>query len=231
MPTRKKFFGRKRKFAKRKRAPRRASGPSRTNLYRTGAFADRHFCKLRYATTKTISNIPSLGSTVFSTNLYDPDYTGIGHQNMGFDQLAAIYNRYRVYGITYKLTFVNTSTQMQTEVAAIHKVTSGLESTMEDLLERPYRKSMILGIEGSGQAVKTITGYLDLSRLWGVAKKLVRIDDLYQAAVGDTGGPTRQGYLQLYTWPLDGTTATASYCRVQMIHHCVFFDRKNLISS
>jgi hypothetical protein len=40
----------------------------------------------------------------FRTNsLFDPDLTFSGHQPLGFDQMATLYNKYRVYSCTYKV--------------------------------------------------------------------------------------------------------------------------------
>jgi len=47
----------------------------------------------------------SLGTTVYRANsVYDPDYTGVGHQPLGFDQMAALYAHYQVLRSTIKIT-------------------------------------------------------------------------------------------------------------------------------
>jgi len=54
--------------------------------------------KLRYVTS-VVANISgsAAGTRIFAANgLYDPDITGTGHQPMGFDQFAGIYERYLV---------------------------------------------------------------------------------------------------------------------------------------
>jgi len=54
---------------------------------------------MRYSTTVNLSNTLA-GTTenyLFRTNsIFDPDFTGIGHQPLGHDQWAAFYNRYKV---------------------------------------------------------------------------------------------------------------------------------------
>jgi len=53
---------------------------------------------LRYAQTNVL-DVGNFGTTqqVFRANsLYDPDYTGTGHQPNGFDQLMAAYNHFTV---------------------------------------------------------------------------------------------------------------------------------------
>lgn len=57
-----------------------------------------HTATLRYSTTITLDpNAGFVASHLFRTNsIFDPDYTGIGHQPFGHDQYAAIYAHYRV---------------------------------------------------------------------------------------------------------------------------------------
>lgn len=61
---------------------------------------DRFNTSLIYSDTITIDPAAgALGSHLFRLNsLYDPDFTGIGHQPRGFDQMMAFYQKYRVYG-------------------------------------------------------------------------------------------------------------------------------------
>lgn len=55
---------------------------------------------LRYCSNAVITSTSgTLGSHYFrATSLFDPDQTGTGHQPMGFDQMAALYNHYLVLG-------------------------------------------------------------------------------------------------------------------------------------
>lgn len=47
-------------------------------------------------------------SYVFAANgLFDPNITGVGHQPMGYDQLAALWNQYVVVGGVIKVSFSN----------------------------------------------------------------------------------------------------------------------------
>jgi hypothetical protein len=57
-------------------------------------------------------------------SLYDPDYTGAGTQPVGFDEIAQIYDRWRVEKVRIKITVVNSGT------AAITAVTLSSSSTV-----------------------------------------------------------------------------------------------------
>lgn len=67
--------------------------------------------KLRYAETIAINApIGGVGSYVFRANdLYDPNYTGTGHQPLGFDQLMQYYNHFTVIGSKCTVMFTPSS--------------------------------------------------------------------------------------------------------------------------
>lgn len=134
-------YRRKRTFRKKR--------PARTRRYRRRAlanynpaparpFADKYRCNLRYCQTGSID--PSNTNFAFHTfcvnSLYDPDTTGGGHQPMGFDQLAAIYNRYLVTGAKLSCTFESrTATTNQTAIVGVttHEGSLFYPSTLSDV--------------------------------------------------------------------------------------------------
>lgn len=61
----------------------------------------RYKCKLKYAEEITIDVPIGGGAAVHefrANDLYDPNITGVGHQPMGFDQLALFWNHFTVIG-------------------------------------------------------------------------------------------------------------------------------------
>lgn len=76
-------------------------------LYKN-TLADRsRYVKLRYVGYGTMNPAAAVTSTchVFRLNsLYDPDYTGAGHQPYGYDQMSTFWTDYRVVGVRWKLT-------------------------------------------------------------------------------------------------------------------------------
>lgn len=67
--------------------------------------------KLKYSDAFNLASDATLTSYtgsqyVFRLNsLYDPDLTGTGHQPYGFDQYAALFNRYKVDKVTVDVIF------------------------------------------------------------------------------------------------------------------------------
>ncbi len=71
----------------------------RTYLPLFDPFPARLTVRLRYSTTVSLTSggagVPAVH--LFRANgIFDPDFTGVGHQPYGHDQLQAIYNHYRV---------------------------------------------------------------------------------------------------------------------------------------
>lgn len=70
-------------------------------------------CKLNYASEFTL-NPDNTGLSVvqdFKANgLYDPDYTGIGHQPKGFDELKLLYHHFTVIASHITVTYLADST-------------------------------------------------------------------------------------------------------------------------
>jgi len=99
---------RKARPAKKRRATKARKVARTTSVQRNFAVADTQVVRLRYGERIQInSGIATPGYYVFRANsLYDPNYTGTGHQPLGFDQWAAFYNHYLVLGSKIKVTFM-----------------------------------------------------------------------------------------------------------------------------
>jgi len=80
---------------------------------------------LTYVDTKTISPSSGMANHVFGVNnIHDPDWTGGGHRPFFYNQFAALYQKYRVLGVKYTVTFrshlsdANIQSQKQTHIGA-----------------------------------------------------------------------------------------------------------------
>lgn len=94
---------------KKKRAPRRRRKKANYSPSQATPFAEKYMCNLRFVGTGSLNpSAASLTADLWSMNsLYDPDRSHTGHQPMGYDQLAALYNRYVVTGARISCTFTN----------------------------------------------------------------------------------------------------------------------------
>lgn len=102
----------KRKYRKRKPRtyPRRYRKKRRRRLPETG-FPMSKLVKLKYVTEIQLdaaSNAVAVHNFM-SNGIFDPDVTGVGHQPLGHDQWASVYDRYTVVGAKIKATPIATS--------------------------------------------------------------------------------------------------------------------------
>lgn len=105
--SRKRPYRRKRRKATYKRRSKRMrlyKRPSRAIL--TG-FPNSKLVKLRYVEHFTLDYVASIPEYRFRANsIFDPNYTGTGHQPMGRDQWAELYQRYIVVGSKATVSYV-----------------------------------------------------------------------------------------------------------------------------
>lgn len=139
MPKRKyvKSRSRKRTFKRRRRSRRSA-------LTRLPGMLGKTFKqKFRYVEQITLN--PTIGTPAtysFRLNdLYDPNYTGVGHQPIGFDQVMNFYNHFTVIGAKIKATFVSNGTSAGLDTYVVGIETSG-SATPTTALNDIYEQGM-----------------------------------------------------------------------------------------
>lgn len=230
MPVKRHY--RRKATARRKTKLTRRTRPSYT-VSKTSPLPDRAFTKLRYSSLGALTyagfGVPAANQ--FRVNsLFDPDLSGTGHQPLAFDQYAGIYNRYRVYGMKWKITFSNRSTTYQGEVAIQSRPNVATHSNMDTIYEAPYTsRKATCGVEGSGQAVRVLSGYTSVSKVRGVNRSVVKNDDEYSALI--SANPAVTPTITLYMQNTDTTTALTIAYRLELEYYCEFFDRKLLTQS
>jgi len=101
---------------------------------------------------------PSLGGGVsgysFRLNsVFDPDYTGIGHQPRGFDQFAALYSEYVVLSSKIKIIpTLNSGTANPVTVGIAVDPDSSIQTNIYDYVE--FGKGRYITIAGPSQGQK-----------------------------------------------------------------------------
>lgn len=167
-----------------------------------------------------------LGSYVFRANsIYDPNYTGTGHQPMCFDFYASIYNHYIV--TASKITVKCIANQANTAPCLIGcYLTDGATvaySTPIEFLEAKRGNSKTFSAS-EGRSVTVNSSFN--------AKKFYNVKDVKdnQANLGAavTTSPVEECYYNIYFFTLDSTTED---CNVQItIDYWVTFNEPKDIS-
>jgi len=154
--------------------------------------------------------------------VFDPDRSGVGHQPQGFDQLAVLYNRYRVISTSYA---INTTAAVPIRVCAIPTNESPGVLSLSDVVERPRAKFVV---QNPGGDTKTLKGKCYIPSLVGRTKSQYMADDRYQSTV--TGSPAELALLNIFAKDLADSTVEVQGTIV-MEFLVEFFDANQLSQS
>ncbi len=127
-----------------------------------------------YAEKVTLGNgaVGTFGTeSVWRLNsLYDPNFTGTGHQPYGYDQCAVVYNRYKVHAATVELIFTNPTDDMfVSAMVNSPNDTVGLTSTLPgQAMERPNVELQTLA--NAGTRMTRITRRFNLANVIGCSQ-------------------------------------------------------------
>jgi len=180
---------------------------------------------LCYTEKVTFSGLPSTDYQFRLNSLFDPNLTGTGHQPKGFDQLAAFYNRYRVYACDYHLTFVQTSNAIPIYCGAAPTNTLTGFTDITDHAETPFCKYLI-AVNSNPLPTGQFKGHVDLAKLNGKTRVAYAADDTTQALT--TASPAEQLNLHILLQTLDNSTNLSAYVIVQLHYHVEFSDPAQL---
>lgn len=163
-------------------------------------------------------------------SIHDPNLTGIGHQPLAHDQFEYLYNRYRVYGMKYRITFTNQETTKHVEVMVQMRPNNTVDTNAESIREAPYTVyKSCLGVEGSGQAVKVAKGYASVPKIRGISRARMVAEDSLQSTFG--ANPVMNPTLNLYISNQNTAEAAVVNVRVDLVYYVECFDRKLLSQS
>ena len=152
----------------RSKKPQRKYKPQRS-LALSG-FPQSKVVRLRYVEAIGINPvITGNGFYVFRANsIFDPNYTGVGHQPMGHDEWSQSYNHYAVLGSKIKVTFCSTDTTY-TNAAAVCSVSRQADFTAIAIssgtrIQESGANYKILGTPNSSNGQVTLTSYFSAKK-------------------------------------------------------------------
>lgn len=217
----KKRFGRKR--VAKKRVWKKRGYKTVTTKGSLTPLPQRFITKHKYA--EVISS--ALGGGTYGTcrlnlnSIYDPNQSGGGHQVMMFDQLSALYNRYRVIGCSYRISCAVSDNTVPLQVALVpSNETIPSPSNIAQIRESPRAKYVL---QGAGANIRTISGYVSLPSLFGRTKAQYMADDRYQSTV--TTSPSELAVLNCFAGLLSEGSSTATvYFNIELNYHVEWFD-------
>jgi hypothetical protein len=158
-----------------------------------------------YALSPTTAGTPAYNT--FRTNgAYDPDFTGAGHQPLGFDEMAAFYDEYCVESVSVTAEFGNRSTVYQGVGAILQHVDSTPPSTGTTWLENPTCGYKFCRVASAGGAAIVRMNW-QAHKFFGVPKsKLSEVDDAWSLT---SNNPDGVHFFSVGFMPFETQTITA----------------------
>lgn len=211
-------YGRKKNPAKRtyRRKYRRYRKKLRIPAY---PFTQQKLVKLRYSEYKTYTSTSGgIVSQIYRLNdLYDVDYSGIGHQSLYRDQLFAIYARARVLGVSIKIRGCSNSPYIFKVVAG--PIQSGSADTnLDTAAERKGSRSQLYNPNSNGVLMKY---YSTCDNYFGLSKGTTRKEDVYIQTNGGTLGGMQTMYYQILCRECTANTGSM-VINVDIVQYVIF---------
>jgi len=212
----------------------RITGLSRSDF----GFPDRLRTKLHYCDVVQLSaSAGSPGLWQFRMNsMFDPDYTGTGHQPQWFDQLSAVYTYATINSSKIKVTFIpaNVSDTEANDkgpyicgITTVSGTTTFGAATYAALLEDGNSVSGVIVDKQGGNNALTLTQTYNPKRDLGLSA------DEGDLRIAVTGNPTSTSQVLANLWCLDMQELAAQdvVCKVEIIYDATFSVRKENVNS
>lgn len=179
--------------------------------------------KLKYTTENINLSSPSTNfhwHTFNTNNLFDPDFSGIGHQPRLRDQLAVIYDKYRVWGC--KVTVTGHCSSVFAIMGAGTR--SGLIPQPVNVIDADELKNYT-SWQISGQRPIKYSRYIKNPMVFGVTKANYAGDPLYGSTMNNS--PPEVAHFDVGVASADGGGAAGSCAiRVELIYYCTLTEPK-----
>lgn len=189
-------------------------------------FPNRMMVKLKYTSEILPFSAAPGGSINWNTfrpnSLFDPDFTNVGHQPKYRDQLAALYNTYRVYGckLTVQGGFEGTAGNDPAGYLVVGSRTGSVAlpaSIIDASEEQSYKVKAI-----TNQRPVTFSKYYSNAKIFGTTKRGYEGEIGYAGSMG--GNPSIVNFLDVGIAANGLTAAAEVVLRVSLVYYCVLYD-------
>lgn len=214
---------RKKRYNK-KRILRRAGRLSKLKLNRGSMIPDTTLVKLKYVDFISMTNIGGIGTYTYRLNsCFDPDFTGSGHQPMGFDQWSAFYGHYQVLASRIRVQVLTGNTNVSGFAIYPSSNTTAL-GTYYESREQPYSRAK--WITNSGSSAHTV-----LSNYMKVKKLEARTIDSVNFSAPVNANPVTEKFWHLVVQSPSASDISSLRFDIQIVYYVKFFRRLSLKAS
>jgi len=182
---------------------------------------------LRYNECVAI-NPPASGLFIYyafnATSLFDPNFSGAGHQPYGFDQIAQFYDHYTVHKARIKVRFNHGNTVASVPIfcsVIVDDANSTAMASPEHVMESGTARYRIL-LPDSSKSCRVSTSVN--------VKKFLGKNRFVSATAATGASPSENVYFILAIAGICGNSADppAIYAQVQIEYDCEFNERKDI---
>lgn len=165
--------------------------------------------KLHYSDYGTVN--PGVGGIASSitfnlSSIYDPNVSGAGHQPLGHDQLALLFERYQVWKVDFHIEFSVPSDTSSCRVGYRVSDASTAVSSETELIENGNAEWALLTPAGGSKDHVKFVGSVDIPEVHGLSYKQYMANDDYGAVFGSN--PTESAYFFIWADGLGVDTNT-----------------------
>lgn len=210
-----------RKLATKKRSRTTNKTAVTQNLKSPLGYPDVQYTQVRYCDLIQLTGTTAQ-YTFRGNSLFDPDFTGTGHQPYYYDQYIAVYQRYRVISTSFTMRVANSSISGTTSEVVV--APTSLVPTLTSLAQaKEDPRAGTTGILPPYQSVtKTVSLTNSTQQVIGLETKKEVYDADYAALFN--ANPVQLWYYAIYGY--SPTTAGLSVdIDIEITYNCEFFDR------
>lgn len=219
------------------RRSRRRRKPRLNTRLTLGGFPSQMKVKLRYVDTNLTldASAGSFTSFVFRANsLFDPDFTGLGHQPMKYDEWSLIYHRYTV--LAAKITVTYTPSVQGAVVPSYIGITLSGDSDPLSNYSNVYNileSNLSSGYRVVGSTIAQAPPEQKISKSFN-AKKFFGVKDVVDGSAHTalvTTNPAKDAYFSVWQASVDGNDPGTISCTVVIDYTAIFREPKNVDGS
>lgn len=200
----------------------------RSRGYNTNPFPDNKLVKHRYT---EIITLPAATATLpskyvfWAHNLQDPNYTGVGHQPMFYDEMSAQYNKYCVVKSSIRIIIppATTDNLVRTFHLWLDDSATSVPATFTDLNEQHRGRSC--NILSQRNTPLIMRGWFDGPKYQKTTAKAYIGDQDNRTAAGSAPGYGR--YWHLHCNETNGTALTDLKVQVEIIYYAHWSEPKD----
>lgn len=206
------------------RRQRRVRGQSAVTetVRRTTGLPDTLRVRLHYSELVEMTSANDIKNYIFRGNsLYDPNYTGVGHQPLYYDTYTSMYQKYRVLGSKITCKFINNTSQCAA-VAVIVPNTDALNVLNYASIRELPRSKATPPIPVSARYAHTFSSIASTRQVCGISSA-EQWDEEWAGTSGSN--PSQVWYWNIFMTTMVPNFTLLAQMQVDIIYDAIFYDK------